>query len=155
MGTSPAIGKPQLGDRLVQCDLLVSLTGRLAGVFRDAFPDIRHRSGERFTQLLRVSCALRFTEICNVDKQLVQQMRDAKIFRVPGSQGRDLPTYLDKIERFVFRRPLQNETRAWPANEADASSMMARGLRLGGSGRGNVRCANLTVQYAAAIKASN
>ena len=154
MGTSPAIGKPQLGDRLVQCDLLDSLTGRLAGVFRDAFPDIRHRSGERFTQLLRVSCALRFTEICNVDKQLVQQMRDAKIFRVPGSQGRDLPTYLDKIERFVFRRPLQNETRAWPANEADASSRRGGFAWVDPDG-GNVRCANLTVKCAAAIKASN
>jgi hypothetical protein len=47
---------------------------------------------------------------------------------MPGSQGRDLPPHLAEIERLVFRRPLQNDTRAWPANEADAPSMMARGL---------------------------
>lgn len=75
--TSAVIGKPQPGARLAQCDLLVSLNGRLADVVRDAFLDIRNRSGERFAQLLRVSCALRFTEICNLDQQPVQQIGDA------------------------------------------------------------------------------
>jgi hypothetical protein len=90
--------------------------------------DIRDRSGERFAQLLRVGCALRLTEICNLDQQPIQQIGNAYIFRMPGSQGRDLPPHLAEIERLVFRRPLQNDTRAGPAHEADAPSMMARGL---------------------------
>ncbi len=32
---------------------------------------------ERCAELLRVSCALRFTEICNLDQQPVQQIGDA------------------------------------------------------------------------------
>ena len=126
--TSAATGSLNPAIALCNVIYLLGLTRRLAGVFRDALLDIGHRPGKRFAQLLCVSCVLRFTEICNLDQQPIQQIGNAYIFRMPGSQGRDLPPHLAEIERLVFRRPLQNDTRAWPANERDAPSMMARRL---------------------------